>query len=145
VSPFAFENAPEVDTAAFLFARSCQWQWPATVLTEVDAIANSLTSSTHSLAFCDRPPPAHVFNLKPDCPYRSTLRTIPPECSHCSVPIMPCWMSAATWRWAPLRGVLVQPKLCMRPHKVQSTHPHRQDILETRCLRLFLRPRVCAI
>jgi len=48
-------DAPKVDTAAFLFAPSGRCHWPASVVAGVDAIAH-ITSGTHPLAFCDRPP-----------------------------------------------------------------------------------------
>mmetsp|Transcript_101626 Transcript_101626/g.163863 ORF Transcript_101626/g.163863 Transcript_101626/m.163863 type:complete len:237 (-) Transcript_101626:162-872(-) len=56
-STFAFVgDLSEVDTAAFFFARSCRWHWPATALDGVDTIAHSLISGTHPLIFFDRPP-----------------------------------------------------------------------------------------
>jgi len=61
-SPFAFvADLSEVDTAAFFFARSCRWHWPATALDGVDTIAHSLTSGTHPLIIFDRPP--STFNV----------------------------------------------------------------------------------
>jgi len=61
-SPFAFvADLSEGDTAAFFFARSCRWHWPATALAGVDTIAHSLTSGTNPLILYDRPPP--TFNV----------------------------------------------------------------------------------
>jgi len=48
--------------------------------TRVNTIAHSLTSDTHPFDFCDLRTPAHMFYVKPDCPYSNTLRTIPREC-----------------------------------------------------------------
>jgi len=66
-SPFVFANVPQVDTAAVLCHLSPflsmavashysrRKQWPATILTRINAITHSLNSGTYPLAFWNRP------------------------------------------------------------------------------------------